>query len=58
MVLEVSVIEEKDSVEVQVWNVESEEREEEMERTFDHPTEASTYIDSLVQDKRYVVHHK
>ena len=58
MLLEVSVIEEKDSCEVQVWNVENEEREEEMERTFDQPEEASDYIDSLVKDKRYVIHHK
>lgn len=58
MILEVSVIEEKDSFEVQVWNVESEEREEELERAFDHPEEASDYVEALVKDKRYVIQHK
>lgn len=58
MLLEVTVIEEKDGCEVQVWNVEAQEREEDMERTFDHPAEANDYIESLVKDKRYVIQHK
>lgn len=43
--------------EVNVWNRESGEREEDLERVFPTEGEASEYVDSLVRDKRYDVFH-
>lgn len=57
MIIEVSILDEQTHFEVQVFNMEEEEREEDLERTFATVEEANGYIDTLVQDKRYIVHH-
>lgn len=57
MIIEVSILDEQTHFEVQVFNMEEEEREEHLEKTFDTPEEANGYVDTLVQDKRYIVHH-
>lgn len=57
MILEVQILPEGDEYEVQVWNVEEQEREEDLERTFPTFEDASAYTDELARDKRYVVTH-
>ncbi|QST02167.1 hypothetical protein IMZ31_22200 (plasmid) [Pontibacillus sp. ALD_SL1] len=61
MIIEVSIVEEETQedheFQVHVWDVEEQENAEELERTFFSSKEASDYVDSLVQDKKYVVYH-
>lgn len=58
MIIEVSIIDEETYFDVQVWNVEEQQHEEDLESTFDTFQEASEYVDSLTKDKNYVVYHK
>lgn len=58
MLLEVTIIDETPDFDVQVVNTETDEREEELERSFDTKQQAYDYVQELAQDKRYVVTHK
>jgi hypothetical protein len=57
MILEISLIKKDEEWEVQIWDVENQERVEDLERVFDDEKEASDYIDSLAKNKKYVIYH-
>lgn len=58
MLLDVTIIDETPDFDVQVVNTETDEREEELERSFDTQQAAYDYVQELAQDKRYVITHK
>lgn len=55
MLIEVSIIEEGVYFDVQVWDIEEQGRVEDLERTFDTEKEASSYVNELIEDKKYDV---
>lgn len=58
MIIEVTILDEGPDFDVQVVNTETDEREEELERSYVTMQKAYDYVQELVQDKRYVVTHK